>query len=136
MSLQDTIAIRPVAETLRRAQAGKNYWARGGERLPAHPGPLTVAGLLLCILIMVLAAPLIATHDPSAGSVFARLKSPGYPGHWLGTDEVGRDLWSRILYGGRLSLLCGVAPVALALAIGGSLGLLAGYRNGLANSCI
>ena len=121
MSLQDTIAIRPVAETLRRAQAGKSYWTRVRERLLADPVTVTVVALLLCIIVMVLAAPLIATHDPSAASVFARLKSPGYPGHWLGTDEVGRDLWSRILYGGRLSLLCGVAPVALALAIGGSL---------------
>src|SRR5262244_1765629 len=136
MSLQDTIAIRPVAETLRRAQAGKSYWTRVGERLLADPVTVTVVALLLCIVVMVLAAPLIATHDPSASSVFARLKSPGYPGHWLGTDEVGRDLWSRILYGGRLSLLCGVAPVALALAIGGSLGLLAGYRGGIVNSCI
>ena len=68
--------------------------------------------------------------------MFARLKSPGYQGHWLGTDEVGRDLWSRILYGGRLSLLCGVAPVTLALIVGGSLGLLAGYRGGIVNSLI
>jgi peptide/nickel transport system permease protein len=136
MSLQDTIAIRPVAATLRRAQAGKSYWTRVRERLLADPVTVTVVALLLCIIVMVLSAPLIATHDPSAASVFARLKSPGYPGHWLGTDEVGRDLWSRILYGGRLTLLCGVAPVALALVIGGSLGLLAGYRGGIVNSCI
>src|SRR5262249_34291074 len=117
MSLQDTIAIRPVAETLRRAQAGKSYWTRVGERLLADPVTVTVVALLLCIVVMVLAAPLIATHDPSAGSVFARLKSPGYPGHWLGTDEVGRDLWSRILYGGRPSPLCGVAPRALVVPL-------------------
>src|SRR5262252_5379321 len=136
MSLQDTIAIRPVAETLRRAQAGKSYWTRVGERLLADPVTVTVVVLLLCIVVMVLAAPLIATHDPAAGSVLARLKSPGYQGHWLGTDEVGRDLWSRILYGGRLSLLCSVAPVAFALIVGGSLGLLAGYRGGIVNSLI
>jgi peptide/nickel transport system permease protein len=85
---------------------------------------------------MALAAPLLATHDPLAGSVLSRLKSPGYRGHWLGTDEVGRDLWSRILFGGRLSLLCGVAPVGIALIIGGGLGLLAGYCGGIANSLI
>src|SRR5262245_52360669 len=136
MLLQDTIAIRPAAETLRRAQAGKSRWTRVGERPLACPVPVTGVALLLCIVGMVLAAPLIATHDPSAGSVFARLKSPGYPGHWLGTDEVGRDLWSRILYGGGLSLLCGVAPVGLALAIGGSPGPLPRYPRGLVNSCI
>ena len=136
MSLQDTIAARPVAEALRRAQAGKSYWMRVRERLLADPVTMTVTVLLACIVAMVVAAPLIATHDPTAGSVLARLKSPGYRGHWLGTDEVGRDLWSRILYGGRLSLLCGVAPVTLALIVGGSLGLLAGYCGGIVNSVV
>ena len=136
MSLPDTIAVRPVAEALQRVQAGKGYWTRVRERLLADRITMTVTALLGCIIVMVLAAPLIATHDPAAGSVFARLKSPGYHGHWLGTDEVGRDLWSRILYGGRLSLLCGVAPVAFALLLGGSLGLLAGYLGGLINSLI
>lgn len=136
MSLQDTIAVHPVAEALQRAQAGMGYWARVRQRLLADRITITVMALLACIIVMALAAPLIATHDPGAGSVIARLKSPGYQGHWLGTDEVGRDLWSRILYGGRLSLLCSVAPVGFALLVGGSLGLLAGYRGGIINSVI
>jgi peptide/nickel transport system permease protein len=136
MSLQDTFAVVPLAEALQRAQAGKSYWARVRERLLADPATVTVMALLGLIVLMVLAAPLVATHDPFAGSVFTRLKSPGYQGHWLGTDEVGRDLWSRMLYGGRLTLLCGVAPVASALVIGGSLGLIAGYRGGIVNSLI
>jgi peptide/nickel transport system permease protein len=136
MSLQDTIAVRPVVEAVQRAQVGKGYWTRVRERLLADPVTMTVIALLVCIVAAVIAAPLLATHDPTAGSVLARLKSPGYRGHWLGTDEVGRDLWSRLLYGGRLSLLCGVAPVTLALVIGGSLGLLAGYCGGIVNSII
>src|ERR1051326_264534 len=136
MALQDTIAVPPVAETLRRAQAGKSYWARVRQRLLADPITVAVMALLLAIIMMAVAAPLIATYDPTAGSAFARLKYPGYPGHWLRTDEVGRDLWSRMLYGGRLTLLCGVAPVAFALLVGGSLGLVAGYRGGLVNSFI
>jgi peptide/nickel transport system permease protein len=68
--------------------------------------------------------------------VLRRLKPVGTPGHWLGTDEVGRDLWSRMVYGGRLSLLAGVAPVFLALLIGGFLGILAGYAGGLLNSAV
>ena len=75
-------------------------------------------------------------HDPYTGSVLRRLKPIGTPGHWLGTDEVGRDLWSRLVYGGRLSLLAGVVPVFLALLIGGILGILAGYAGGLVNSII
>src|SRR5262249_2707974 len=136
MSLQDTIAFRPVAEALQRAQAGKGYWSRGRERLVTDPVTMAVMALLACIVIMTVAAPVVATHDPTVGSVLARLKSPGYQGHWLGTHEGWRDLWGRILYGGRLSLLCGVAPVAFALIVGGSLGLVAGYRGGLVNSLI
>src|ERR1051326_6204552 len=136
MALQDTISVRPVAEALARAQGGKSYWARVRERLLADPVTVAVMVLLLIIIVMAAAAPLIATYDPTAGSAFARLKSPGYPGHWLRSEEVGRDLWSRMLYGGRLTLLCGVAPVAFALLVGGSLGLVAGYRGGLVNSFI
>jgi peptide/nickel transport system permease protein len=136
MALQDTIAVHPVAEAFARAQAGKGYWTRVRQRVLADRVTMAVMVLLASIIVMALAAPLIATYDPTVGSAFARLKSPGYPGHWLGTDEVGRDLWSRILYGGRLSLLCGVAPVAFALVIGGSLGLVAGYRGGIVNSLV
>ena len=136
MSLQETIGVAPITETLHRARAGRSYWARVRERLLADPVTVTVAALLLIIVVMVLVAPLIATYDPTMGSAFARLKSPGYAGHWLVTDEVGRDLWSRMVYGGRLTLLCGVAPVAFALLIGGSLGLVAGYRGGFVNSFI
>jgi peptide/nickel transport system permease protein len=136
MSLQDTIPIPPVAEAAQRARARSGYWARVRRRLVADPVTLTAMALLACIVVMALAAPLLATHDPLAGSVLSRLKSPGYRGHWLGTDEVGRDLWSRILFGGRLSLLCGVAPVGIALVIGGGLGLLAGYCGGIVNSLV
>ncbi len=136
MSLQDTVAVPSAAEAVRRAEAGKGYWTRVRERVLADRVTLTVMALLACIVFMVVAAPLFATHDPYASSILARLKSPGYKGHWLGTDEVGRDLWSRILYGGRLSLLCGVAPVAFAVMIGGTLGLIAGYSGGVVNSLI
>ena len=85
---------------------------------------------------MVVFAPWFTVHDPYQGSVLRRLKPIGTPGHWLGTDEVGRDLWSRMVYGGRLSLLAGVVPVFLALLIGGFLGILAGYAGGLVNSAI
>lgn len=136
MSDQSPIAALPEIEAVKRATAGKSYWARVRERLLADRLTLSVMLLLSLIIIMVLAAPLFATHDPTVGSVLKRLKSPGTQGHWLGTDEVGRDLWSRILFGGRYSLLCGVLPVFLALLIGGSLGLSAGYFGGITNSII
>jgi peptide/nickel transport system permease protein len=97
---------------------------------------LAVGAVLLALIIMVVFAPIFATHDPYATSVLRRLKPIGTPGHWLGTDEVGRDLWSRMVYGGRLSLLVGVLPVFLALLIGGFLGIIAGYAGGIVSTLI
>jgi peptide/nickel transport system permease protein len=68
--------------------------------------------------------------------VIRRLKPPGTPGHLLGTDELGRDLLTRLIYGGRLSLLMGFIPVLIATLIGGTLGILAGYAGGLVNTGI
>ena len=93
--------------------------------------------LVLCGIIFIsLGAPLVAGGDPYAGSVLTRLKPIGTPGHWLGTDETGRDLWTRLCYGGRLSLLAGVLPVTISLTIGGFLGILAGYAGGLVGTLI
>jgi peptide/nickel transport system permease protein len=124
------------AVALKRAQQGKSYWRRVWERLRDDKVTLAVIGVLLMLLAMVVFAPWFTAHDPYTGSVLRRLKPIGTPGHWLGTDEVGRDLWSRMVYGGRLSLLAGVGPVFLALLIGGFLGVLAGYVGGLVNSAI
>lgn len=124
------------AAALKRAQQGKSYWRRVWERLRDDKVTLVVIGVVAILLAMVVFAPLFTLHDPYTGSVLRRLKPVGTPGHWLGTDEVGRDLWSRMVYGGRLSLLSGVVPVLLALLIGGFLGVLAGYAGGLFNSAI
>jgi peptide/nickel transport system permease protein len=124
------------AIALQRARQGKSYWRRVWERLRDDKVTLAVIGVLAMLLIMVVFAPWFTVHDPYTGSVLRRLKPVGTPGHWLGTDEVGRDLWSRMVYGGRLSLLAGVVPVFLALLIGGFLGVLAGYAGGLLNSAI
>ena len=130
------IAIADPLDALRRAQQGKSYWKRVWERLRHDKVTLAMAAILAALLIMVIFAPWFTVHDPYQGSVLRRLKPVGFPGHWLGTDEVGRDLWSRMVYGGRLSLLAGVMPVFLALLVGGFLGILAGYAGGLVNSAI
>ena len=65
-----------------------------------------------------------------------RLKPPGTPGHILGTDELGRDLLARLIYGGRVSLAMGLAPVAIATVLGGALGVCAGYYGRWANALI
>lgn len=97
---------------------------------------VAVAIVLAVIVVGAIFAPLFATYDPYAGSVLRRLAPVGTPGHFLGTDEAGRDLWSRLLYGGRLSLLVGTLPVAIAFVIGGSLGMVAGYFRGSINTII
>ena len=75
-----------------------------------------------------------AIRTPAASS--RRLKPIGTPGHWLGTDETGRDMWTRLCYGGRLSLLPAIVPVTIALLVGGMLGILAGYVGGRVNTLI
>ena len=92
--------------------------------------------ILILIILMAIFAPLITPYDPYAGSILRRLRPIGTPGFWLGTDETGRDMWTRLAYGGRLSLICGLAPVLVALLIGGGLGIIAGYVGGWVNMLI
>lgn len=112
------------------------YWSSAMRRLRADP--LTVAFALLAIAIFASAilAPWIAPFEPSEGSALRRLAPIGTQGHWLGTDELGRDMLSRLLHGGRVSLTLGVLPVALALLIGGTLGIAAGFIGGHVNALI
>lgn len=123
-------------EALARAREGKGYWKRVRERLLEDKVTIAVALVLLLIVLAAIFAPLIATHDPMKGSIVGRLKGFGYKGHLLGTDETGRDLLSRLIFGARLSLVSGVTPVVFALLIGGSLGITAGYLRGRVNSLI
>jgi len=114
----------------------RGYWHSVLQRLGRDPVTIFVTLILLGIVFIALAAPLVAGADPYAGSVLARLKPIGTPGHWLGTDETGRDLWARLCYGGRLSLLAGILPVSISLVVGGFLGIVAGYAGGLLGTLI
>ena len=114
----------------------QGYWHQVGRRLARDPVTLVALAVLAGILGMMLFAPYVSTGDPLTGSVLRRLKPVGTPGHWLGTDEIGRDMWTRLAYGARLSLAAGVTPVLIALAVGGSLGIFAGYVGGRTNTVI
>ena len=118
------------------AEPGYAYWRNVWRRVYRDKVTTGVILILCGIVVMSIAAPLVTTYDPAQASVLTRLKPPGFPGHWLGTDEVGRDLWTRMVYGGRLSLLCGVVPVFLALLIGGSLGVVAGFAGSVVNTVV
>lgn len=82
--------------------------------------------LFLAIVVISIAAPLITPYEPARGTIVLRHSAPS-ASHLLGTDHLGRDLLTRILYGGRTSLLISFSAVSLGLLIGGTLGLLAGY---------
>jgi peptide/nickel transport system permease protein len=92
--------------------------------------------VLLLILCAAVFAPWLAPADPFKASMLKRLLPIGSPGYWLGTDELGRDMVTRLMYGGRLSLLMGVVPVFAAFFIGTSIGLFAGYVGGRVNMVI
>jgi peptide/nickel transport system permease protein len=89
-------------------------------------------GLVTVVLVVGLLAPLLA-GDPLRMDVARRLTAPGQA-YWLGTDDVGRDVWSRVVYGARLSLLVGTAVVALSFVVGLACGLTAGYYRRLDNA--
>jgi len=120
-----------IEEVIATPRPGRRMW----NRLRRDKVSLGAMVLLGAIVLMALLAPWISA-DPYAGSALARLKPIGTPGHWLGTDEIGRDMWARLAHGARLSLLSGTLPVAVALLIGGGLGVIAGYAGGLVNTLI
>ncbi|WP_433425183.1 ABC transporter permease [Microtetraspora malaysiensis] len=98
------------------------------RRLPeAWRRPLAITGGVVAIawIVIALAAPVLAPHDPLAQEL-PRLAPPG-PGHWFGTDQLGRDILSRVLYGARVSIPLTLLLVAMSVLIGGLLGACAGY---------
>jgi peptide/nickel transport system permease protein len=102
------------------------FWADAGRRL-AQSRAAIVGGLIVAVFAtMAVLAPLLAPYEPLRGQLSERLRPPS-TAHWLGTDELGRDVLSRILYGARISLEIQVAAVGLALLIGVALGVVAGY---------
>ncbi|MEP7356234.1 MAG: nickel transporter permease [Anaerolineales bacterium] len=98
---------------------------------PLLRSPLTVAGLVLLLAFTLAAvfAPQIAPYNPLKQNVLQRLQLPS-PAHWLGTDQLGRDLLSRLIFGARISLSVGVVVVGLAGTVGTTVGLAAGYVGG------
>lgn len=111
---------------LRRPPAVLRVPLQFGRRKPlsAAAGVVVVVACLLALL-----APWIAPYGPDDVDLLARLNGPS-SAHWLGTDEFGRDVWSRVMYGGRTSLAVGIGATALGIGMGVVFGLLSGYAGG------
>jgi peptide/nickel transport system permease protein len=99
------------------------------RRFRRHKLAMLGAGLFAILVLASLAAPLLVRYPPDAQDLFNILQAPNAT-HWLGTDELGRDVFSRLLYGGRTSLLIGIASTLVALVVGVSLGAISGWLGG------
>jgi peptide/nickel transport system permease protein len=117
-----------------RASAG--YWSGVLRKLMRDPVAVAAGAILLAIVLAAIFAPFVAPADPYKGSMIRRLKPVGDALYLLGSDELGRDMLTRLIYGGRLSLFMGVLPVAIAFMIGSTLGIVAGYVGGWVNMVI
>jgi peptide/nickel transport system permease protein len=113
----------PKAVVRRRRTFAARAW-RGARR---NPLATLSAVVLLLVVLATLFAPGLTDHDPNRMNVRRAYLPPGSPGHPLGTDDLGRDLWSRLVYGGRVSLTIAVASAVGAGLIGMAVGLIAGY---------
>jgi peptide/nickel transport system permease protein len=118
------------------APKSRTYWQRVGQRL--RDDYVTLFFLLVIFLIVLAAifAPALAPLDPNKSSMIYRLKPIGYKNFHLGTDELGRDMLSRLIFGARMSLMMGLAPVAVATCVGGFFGMVAGFAGGWLNMLI
>src|SRR5262245_41262887 len=89
---------------------------------------LAGAAIVITVMMVAVAAPLLAPYEPNRSSIL--LLQPPTAQHWLGTDELGRDILSRLIYGSRTSLVIGVGAAVVAVLIGAPIGLVAGYFRG------
>ncbi|MDY7579428.1 ABC transporter permease [Herbaspirillum sp. RTI4] len=131
-----SFSLAPVHTPVSTTPVSRNYWRLVWQRVCRDPVAVASAVLILAIIAAAVFAPMLAPADPYKGSMMRRLLHVGSVGHWLGTDELGRDMISRLMYGGRLSLVMGVLPVLLAFGIGTFIGLFAGYIGGRFNTVV
>jgi peptide/nickel transport system permease protein len=127
--------VPPIMDAPRPASA-RGYWHGVLVRLARDKVTVVCAALLLALLLAAIFAPYVTPADPYKTSMLRRLMPVGSSGHWLGTDELGRDMFTRLVYGGRLSLLMGTVPVLLAFVIGAGVGVTAGYVGGRVNMAV
>ena len=130
-----TDAALPVITFAERPDELESPSRRALRRLLRRKGAVAGFAVIAVFVVLALFAPLIAPYDPIATS-WTLVRKPPSALHWFGTDELGRDVLARVIYGARASLLAGAIAVTIALGVGVPLGLLAGYRGGVIDALI
>lgn len=120
--------------TLPPRAASPGYWGGVMHRFGRDKVAIAAAIVILLIVLAALFADQISPADPTRASMLRRLRPIGTPGYPLGADELGRDMLSRLIHGGRLSLFMGIVPVFIAFCIGSAIGISAGYFGGRYNT--
>jgi len=108
---------------------------RALRRVVKRKGAMIGLALITAFIVLALCAPLVAPYDPVATS-WALVRKPPSMAHWFGTDDLGRDVLSRVIFGARASLAAGAISVGIALSIGVPIGMLSGYRGGFIDALI
>ena len=126
----------PSAEMPAAQERSRGYWTSALLRFRRDPVAMGAAVMVLLLIMLAIVGPWITPADPYAASMLKRLKPIGTEGFPLGTDELGRDMLSRLMAGARLSLFIGITPVVLAFLAGSVIGILAGYAGGMTNTAI
>lgn len=126
----------PSAEMPAAQERSRGYWTSALLRFRRDPVAMGAAVMVLLLIMLAIVGPWITPADPYAASMLKRLKPIGTEGFPLGTDELGRDMLSRLMAGARLSLFIGITPVVLAFLAGSVIGIVAGYAGGMTNTAI
>jgi peptide/nickel transport system permease protein len=122
----DAVSLSTLSLPATRDQARPARTSRGFRKFARrHPEILVGGALLTLMILLTVFAPVLGTVDPRALATASRLKPPSAQ-HWFGTDMLGRDVYSRVLFGGRISLFIGVSAALIASVLGAAIGLLSG----------
>lgn len=116
-------------------ESERREWRRRLRRFTRHRPAMVSLILLVLLAAGAILAPQLATHDPDEVDLFSRLAGPSAK-HFLGTDDTGRDIFSRLLFGGRITLLVGLVSAAISIVVGVTLGGISGFLGGVADSII
>ena len=137
MSADKSVAGMSAAPSAKRPlDTARGFGALVWRRLRWDPVLLVALGVILVVVVSAVLAPRLAPYDPTRVDPRIRLSPPGSAGHLLGTDQLGRDVLSRVMWGGRVSLIVGIVPVVLSAVGGIVVGLIAGYYGGLVDHVI